>query len=139
MNPRERVLKGFGDFLEKLRGNRSLKQIEIDARKLGLDLRKTTLQLYEKGRVASLSSQRLETISQVFKMPYELVVNEYVKDRYGVDLLGTKLRPELVYPNNAERHERLESVLGSDDEVSIGGVMMLINAAFQKFQEDVES
>ncbi len=86
--PRKVVLKGFGQFLESLRGKKSLKKIEIEAKAHDISLPKSTLQTYEAGRVGALSSNRLRELATVYRIAYETLLNEYVKDRFSADLLN---------------------------------------------------
>jgi len=117
---REEVLKEFGDFLVTIRNQqgKSLKGIELYAKNKDVDLPKSSLQHYEKGKVGAIDSGRLQAIAVVYGRSYEEIVNRYVMARFGVDLLNPSLREELIYPNeeHAMLHRKLQMVLECNDE-----------------------
>lgn len=113
MANREQTLKTFGAFLLSLRGKKSLKQVELTAVELGVQLPKSSLQGYEKGRVGGLNEDRLRAISTVYDIPYEKVLNEYIKDRFSSDLLNAVVTEELLYTEkeHAKLHAKLQLII----------------------------
>jgi len=131
---REEVLKEFGEFLVSLRvqKDRSLKEIEIYARGRGVELPKSSLQFYEKGRVGAINKERLAAISTVYDRTYEEIVNRYVVARFGVDLMRPLLREELIYPEkeHATLHKKLQRILEQGDDLWKHGIIAAIQAFY---------
>ena len=140
---REDVLKEFGDFLLSLRiqKNKSLKEIEIHARGRGVDLPKSSLQFYEKGRVGSISRERLAAISIAYDRTYEEIVNRYVMARFGVDLLRPNLSEELIYNDNehAALHRKLQAILEQGGDFWKNGVAATIHAFHNSILQDIQT
>ena len=137
---REDVLKEFGDFLVSLRvqKDRSLKEIEIYARGRGVDLPKSSLQFYEKGRVGAINRERLAAISIAYDRTYEEIVNRYVMARFGVNLLRPSLSEELIYNDkeHATLHRKLQAVLEQGDDLWKNGIVAAIHAFHNSVLQD---
>ena len=140
---REDVLKEFGDFLVSLRiqKNKSLKEIEIHARGRGVDLPKSSLQFYEKGRVGAISRERLTAISIAYDRTYEEIVNRYVMARFGVNLLRPDLSEELIYDDkeHASLHRKLQAILEQGGDLWKNGVAAAIHAFHNSMLQDTQT
>ena len=137
---REEVLKEFGEFLVSLRTqkHRSLKEIEIYAQGRGVELPKSSLQFYEKGRVGAISRERLTAISIVYDRTYEEIVNRYVMARFGVDFLQTSAREELICSSkeHSALHKKLQIILKRGGDFWKHGVSAAIHAFYNSMTNE---
>lgn len=137
---REEVLKEFGEFLVSLRvqKDRSLKQVEIHARGRGVDLPKSSLQFYEKGRVGAINRERLAAIATAYDRSYEEIVNRYVMARFGVDLLRPSLKEELICfdKEHLALHRKLQTILEKGGDLWKHGIVAAIHAFHNSMLQD---
>ena len=98
---RHQGLKRFGEALRQYRRERnaSLTEVVKEARRLapGLPLSTSSLSRLELGEGRAPDAELLEALSRVYKVPYETIVQVFVRDAYGIEWeRGTHLPEDLV-------------------------------------------